>query len=185
MRKINAITPKTTILFWCMLFFAQLGFAQTTLSFKNAVQYGSQENNLSVMISTDFNGKYDLENVQKATWKDVTEKFHLASDKSFIASGDLDMSPWIKPGQQVYLAFRYLGQASPKPTQRSWVISKISLTSDGVDHRIPTERFTIVDAPENLEGATWMKSAVALRFRSNLSKIKSESWAIVPITEAK
>ncbi|MBD1422812.1 DUF5017 domain-containing protein [Sphingobacterium chuzhouense] len=184
MRKVSFINPTTITLVWCILFFAHASFAQT-LSFSNAVQYGSQENNLSILVSTDFNGHYDMENIGKATWNDLTEEFHLATDKKFVKSGEADLSSWTTPGKPIYIAFRYLGQESAKPTQRSWIISNVSVNDGQTDNRIPTQKFSIIDVLENKEGTTWLKSDIALRFRSNLSKIKSESWAIVRIVDGK
>lgn len=184
MKKANFINPKTITLVCSMLFVMHVSFAQT-LSFSNAVQYGSQENNLSILVSTDFDGNYDMENIGKATWNDLTKEFQLATDKKFVKSGEVDLSSWATPRKPVYIAFRYIGQESAKPTQRSWIISKVSVNDGHADNRIPTQQFTIVDAAENKEGATWLKSDIALRFRSNLSKIKSESWAIVRIVDGK
>lgn len=184
MKKVNFINPKTMTFVCYMLFFMHVSFAQTLL-FSNAVQYGSQENNLSILVSTDFDGRYDMENIGKATWNDLTEEFHLATDKNFVKSGEVDLSSWATTGKPVYVAFRYLGQESPKPTQRSWVISKVFLNDGQRKNRIPTQQFTVVDAAENKEGTTWIKSDIALRFRANLSKIKSESWAIVRIVDGK
>lgn len=175
MKKINFISTKTLATLLCSLCFIQMSVAQTILSFKSSVQYGTQENNLSVVISTDFNGDYAMENVKAASWTDITKEFNLASDKESVEAGKVDISKWTKPGQPVYIAFKYLGQKSSKPTQRSWGISDVSV--DGKN--IPIRTFTIVNAADNHEGATWVQSSTWMRFRSNLSKIQSESWAIV------
>src|SRR5690606_29211857 len=41
-----------------------------TASFSSHVAYGTHPDLLSVWVSTDFNGKYTIEDVHAATWKD-------------------------------------------------------------------------------------------------------------------
>ena len=62
------------------------------LSFRNAVNDGSQKDQLSILISTDFDGNYEnLESVKSANWINITESFNLAQSSSFISSGNLDI----------------------------------------------------------------------------------------------
>src|SRR5690606_2158189 len=99
MKKANFINPKTITLVCSMLFVMHVSFAHT-LSFSNAVQYGSQENNHSILVSTDFDGNYDIENIGKSAWNDLTKEYQLATDKKFIETGEVDLSSWaitIKP----------------------------------------------------------------------------------------
>ncbi|TQD38490.1 DUF5689 domain-containing protein [Haloflavibacter putidus] len=65
---------------------------------------------LTVLVSSDFNGDVDA-----ATWTDVTAQATIASGDengygSFIPSGDIDISSFV--GQDVYIAFKYLGSAN-------------------------------------------------------------------------
>lgn len=154
-----------------------------SVSFKTNVQYGSQSNNLSVLVSSDFNGDYSLESIKSATWEDLTKKVKLATDKEPTKSGEIDLSKNKTTDKPLYIAFKYIGQASAKPTQRGWGISDFSFTYNGETKTIPIKDFTIIDSKENHEGATWIKGADLMRFRSNQSVIASESWAIVKITE--
>jgi len=48
-------------------------------SFTSVAPTGAQQNSLSIMASTDFNGIYDKENVQAATWIDITNRYALNS----------------------------------------------------------------------------------------------------------
>jgi len=156
---------------------------KTTLSFNTSVQYGSQSNNLSVLISTDFNGDYSLESIKSATWEDITKKIKLATDKIPAESGEIDLAKNLVVGKPLYLAFKYNGQASTKPSQRGWGISNVTINYKGETKTLPIKDFKIVDNKENHEGATWIKGADMMRFRSNQSVKASESWAIVKIGE--
>ncbi|NGF57915.1 DUF5017 domain-containing protein [Parapedobacter sp. SGR-10] len=156
---------------------------KTTLSFDTSVQYGKQSNNLSVLVSSDFNGDYSLESVNAATWEDVTKKVKLATDKVPVGSGNIDLSQKMKAGKPLYIAFKYIGQASAKPSQRGWGVSNVTLTQKGETKTVAIGDFTIVDNKENHEGATWIKGKDLMRFRSNQSVKASESWAIAKIVE--
>lgn len=156
---------------------------KTTISFNTSVQYGSQSNNLSVLISSDFNGNYSLESIKSATWEDVTKKIKLATDKVLTESGDIDLLKNLVSGKPLYIAFKYNGQASAKPSQRGWGISNITINHKGETKTLSIKDFKIVDNKENHEGATWIKGTDMIRFRSNQSTKVSESWAIMKIVE--
>ncbi|WP_188231446.1 DUF5017 domain-containing protein [Aestuariibaculum sediminum] len=68
-------------------------------------------NQLSVLMSTDFNGSYDYNSVKISTWTDITEQFYISpfinGDEEFHASGVANLSEFIKSYQSVYLAFKY------------------------------------------------------------------------------
>lgn len=70
---------------------------------------GRQSNQLAVMASTDFNGQYDMENIRKATWTDITSRFVINSTTAaFVASGVKDISDLITdPAKPLYIAFKY------------------------------------------------------------------------------
>ena len=156
---------------------------KTAVSFNTSVQYGSQSNNLSVLVSSDFNGDYSLESIKSATWEDVTKKVKLATDKVPAESGEIDLSKSKAAGKPLYIAFKYIGQASAKPSQRGWGISNVTFSHKGETKTLPIKDFKIIDSKENHEGATWIKGADIMRFRSNQSVKASESWAIAKIAE--
>src|SRR5690606_17878847 len=78
------------------------------LSFRTAVELGTQSNQLSVLVSTDFNGDYsNLSSVQNATWTDITGRFSLATNANFRNSSVQSIKDLFVDGRPVYLAFRY------------------------------------------------------------------------------
>lgn len=80
------------------------------LSFRNAVEDGSQEDQLSILISSSFDGDTgSLADVKSATWIDVTDSLDLADSSDFIESGNLDISQYTDNGNTpVYIAFKYV-----------------------------------------------------------------------------
>lgn len=84
---------------------------------------------VTVLISTDFNGVYDYENVTKATWTDVTSKYTFGpfgvfsgTSPAWTASTVQNILSFTKPGKPYYIAFKYYAPAYPTGTvpSRNW-----------------------------------------------------------------
>lgn len=69
-----------------------------------------QNNQLKVMASTNFNGKYDFASVKAATWTDVTNRFTInATTVTPVSSGATDISDlFTDPAKPIYIAFQYV-----------------------------------------------------------------------------
>jgi hypothetical protein len=124
------------------------------LEFQSAVSGGAQTNQLSVMVSTDFDGNYDdFNSVKKAAWTNLTSQFLLGTNTTFRASGTKEITNLVVPGKPIYIAFKYV----TKPQQangvvRQWWIQsflvKSKATFNGVPVTITNQRaagFKIVD----------------------------------------
>lgn len=153
-------------------------FAQekTILSFSSSVQYGSQKNNIAVLVSSDFNGNYTMEGIKAATWKDVTNKASLASGKEPEESGKVNISKG--DSNPAFVAIRYIGESSAKPTQRAWSIIDLKVLNGNTT---VSPEWKIINDPKNNEGAGWIVGSKKVSFRSNQSLIRNESWAITPV----
>ncbi|MNE97299.1 hypothetical protein D3C80_1956210 [compost metagenome] len=64
---------------------------KNNLSFSTQVMFGAQKNNLTIVVSTDFNGDYTMEGINKATWTDITKMFELADSKEWKKSGKVSL----------------------------------------------------------------------------------------------
>ena len=79
-----------------------------TMSFMSAVDKGTQANQLSVWASIDFDGNYqNLESIHQANWIDITSRFALASNNTFLASGEKSITDIYEPGKPIYIAYKY------------------------------------------------------------------------------
>lgn len=98
------------------------------LSFRSAVKEGSQEDQLSVFISTDFDGDTSsIQSVKSANWVDITDSFDLAESEDFIASGDLDISQYTETNP-VYIAFKYITKPQMiNGDARLWLIENFKI----------------------------------------------------------
>ncbi|MCH5719493.1 DUF5017 domain-containing protein [Niabella hibiscisoli] len=103
------------------------------LNFKSYAQYGPSpvdQSTLKLLVSTDFNGKYDSANVLAATWEDITSKAILSSGQDQTSSGNIDLNEFAARNKNMALAFRYkTAVVKPESAQNRWVIRSFDLKS--------------------------------------------------------
>jgi hypothetical protein len=159
-------------------------------SFSTTVDNGTQDNQLSVLASTDFNGTYDITNIKAANWTDITNRYvlNVRGASASLPSGTKDIKDLLVEGRMLYYAFRY----SCKPqtangANSTWRIRAFSLQSEtdlgttslatlaNADWKLINDG-TIIDPNR---GAV-IESSGAIRFNGNhLNKeVQTESWAI-------
>lgn len=100
------------------------------VKFNTYQQFGNR-NNLSVLVSNDFNGTYDTTNVKKATWTDITSRATLSSGADQTQSGTLDMSEFTNGNKSVTLAFRYI--TTTIQSQNRWVVRTFNADNQAAD----------------------------------------------------
>ncbi len=92
--------------------------------------------NLSVLVSTDFNGNYNAAGVQSATWTDITSRAILpAAVNTNTASGIINLSDLKVDQKPIYVAFRYVSQSPATLKQRQWTISGFQFNTQFPDGR--------------------------------------------------
>lgn len=94
-------------------------------------QYGTQENSLHVLASTDFNGVID-QNIGSANWTDITSSVTLSTGSNNTPSGIISLKEF-DSDKPLYLAFKFTGEVSS--TQRTWTIKDFSVQNvlkDGI-----------------------------------------------------
>lgn len=109
-----------------------------TVQFTSLAGAGTQNNNLSVMVSTDFNGTYDTTNIAKATWSDITSRAVLSSNATSGAgastsSGAVNITDFGNVNNKpVYFAYHYVAPSNTlKP--RQWTISTFTVVNTLAD----------------------------------------------------
>ncbi len=79
-------------------------------------------NQLAVLVSTDFSGKYEEADIAAATWTDISSSFTLSpvvTHDNFLAAGTVDLRSYAVEGKPLFIAFRYL--TPPQTTARRHV----------------------------------------------------------------
>ncbi|MBK0384162.1 DUF5017 domain-containing protein [Pedobacter sp. SD-b] len=95
-----------------------------TLEFTSYKQYGTQENTLNLLASTNFGGVYTDSAIRVATWTDITNSANLSTGTDNTPSGPIDLSAF-KGDKPVFIAFKYNGTTGS--TQRTWTIKNLSI----------------------------------------------------------
>lgn len=98
------------------------GDCDVFLDFKTLVRANGAGvyDNLRVLVSTDFNGVYDKQAVEAATWTDLTEHFRLSNGTDNYPSGQLKLNDYVGKGN-FFLAFRYIGKGN------QWIVRTADL----------------------------------------------------------
>ncbi|GAB1463004.1 DUF5017 domain-containing protein [Pedobacter sp.] len=159
------------------------------LSFNSAKAIGAQANQLSVLVSNDFNGDYSSLNVIKnATWTDVSSRFTLATNATATPSGVADLSDFKVAGKPIYIAYKYL----TKPQNinglgTTWTITGFSLlaeTSIGNQNIADmfNSGFRIIDPYKDTTPAQSSITTTRFTFLSNLYDAtidpETEHWGV-------
>lgn len=103
--------------------------------FRSFVRYGTIARNIRVLVSTDFSGIYDMENIAAATWMDMTDRFILSEGLDNVDSGVLDINSFITDengsldsDDDIYIAFHYVDYTDEDRTiQNEWIIRSSDL----------------------------------------------------------
>lgn len=139
-------------------------------------------NNLSVLISTDFNGKYDAASVTSATWTNITSRTTLATGTATVASRVVNLNDLKVADKPMYVAFRYTS-ATPTLKQRQWTISAFQFRAKFPDNTQYTHGANNADAvftPVNVAGdsATWVAGTTLTHIGLNANYPEDEDWAV-------
>lgn len=161
------------------------------LNIETQVLYGLQTNNLKLMVSTDFNGKYTKEDVETASWTDVSSRLTwcvaaagavgVRTVSEYASIKDL-----VKPGLPLYFGFKYTGLKSTSTVaqQRTWRVYQFNVQNKFSE----TEAIPVTNrANAGWNSVTTTASAKGLWFFTNADMIyynpesnleEVERWAI-------
>ena len=151
------------------------------MQFTSYFQASTQPNTLRLLVSQDFTGTYDAENLLKATWTDITSRATLSTGTDNTPSGVVDLSDLQTPDVPIYIAFKYA--ASKASAQPTWTIKNLA-----VDNKLPDGSSVSIANTANLTwGAinmlnpakVWTYSTTQLQFVTSAAGIDdNEDWLI-------
>lgn len=88
------------------------------LEFRTERRSGNQENQFSLHISTDFNGVFEINNIENEThWTPITDRFVLAEKDAFSDYMSVNVTDLVVDGKPFYLGWKYV--AKPAATHQS------------------------------------------------------------------
>jgi hypothetical protein len=103
------------------------------VKFNTYQQFGIR-NNMTVLVSNDFNGIYDTTNLKKATWTDITGRVALSQGADQVPSGSIDLSEFIVDNKAATIAFRYI--TTPGMIANRWVVRTFNADNQAPDGAI-------------------------------------------------
>lgn len=153
------------------------------VNFSTYVRYGEIYQNLQFLVSNDFNGIYDVENVGAANWIDLSDKFTFSSGADRVPSGEASLKEYAgdDPNAQIYVAFRY--RDNEKPRQNNWIIRAITLdliSPEGVRNSLAamsSMSWQVVDFKN--PAVTWnIKSSSQILIDGGANQPENDDWVI-------
>ena len=102
------------------------------MQFTSYRQYGPQNNTIHLLASTNFNGNYDVPNVQSATWTDITSRATFSTGTNNTPSGVVDLSDLSTNGAPIYIAFKYTA-IDTTVSQPTWTINNLVINNKQAD----------------------------------------------------
>ncbi|MES3019866.1 MAG: DUF5017 domain-containing protein [Bacteroidota bacterium] len=167
-----------------------LGVGALLSSFSTTLDNGTQDNQLSVMVSSDFSGTYDITNIRAATWADITGRYVLNTRgaSASLPSGTKDIKDLLVEGKPLYYGFRYICKPqTPFGVNSTWRIRAFSLQSQNELGTVALATLTTADWKLINDGAivdagrgAAIESSGNVRFNGNhlTKEVLTESWAI-------
>lgn len=160
------------------------------VNFNSWVRYGDIYHNLKFLVSSDFSGVYDKENVEAATWIDLSDKFRFSVGDDQTPSGEVNLKEYIGAAEdaKLFVAFRY--EDEEKAQQNNWIIRSITLdcvSAEGVRSNLatmPTMGWKVVDF-ENT-AVTWNTSSTSqIQINGGNNQPKNVDWIISQAFDAR
>lgn len=160
---------------------------ELAVSFNTAVRFGSQQNQFSVLASTDFSGNYTVEDVNAATWTDISSRYIFGTDATYVPTS-ANLSDLIVDGKPIYIAFKFT--TLPQTANgggRNWFVQNFEAnakTSIGdvqlADYR--SAGFTLVLDGAIIDPSRSAISSTTITFRANNTtagrELTTYFWAI-------
>ncbi|MFD2164017.1 DUF5017 domain-containing protein [Paradesertivirga mongoliensis] len=159
------------------------------LSFSSAtVASIKQANQLAVLVSSDFDGKYAIANIKAATWVDITNRFELATNATVKPSTEVDIMDLAVAGKPLYLAFRYITKPQTEfLAANDWNITAVLVKSKFDDGEVTLmdygsgSNFSVFSYGNKQEGRS-LVNATTIQFKGNataeLKEEYTEDWGI-------
>jgi hypothetical protein len=153
------------------------------VKFSTYRQNGTQENTIQLLVSKNFNGKFDSD-IGKATWTDITARAVLSTDLDNTASGDIDLSDFIADNKTLFFAFKYTGLQTSTGPQRTWTIKNFQLStvlangsSITTISTIPAAGWTAVSVKN--DDQKWTQNATQLQIVGGAANAaENEDWIV-------
>ena len=93
------------------------------------VPANTQTGTLSLLVSKDFANMLNAEDIQKATWVDLSSRVTFSTGTNNTASGVVDLSDQLTGNATVNIAFRYTAAKNATIAQPKWTINNVTVNN--------------------------------------------------------
>ena len=152
------------------------------VDFKSFASWGEPYDNLQFMVSNNFNGVYDKENVSAATWIDLSDQLTFSGGADQVPSGVINLKSYAGEDNDVllYVAFRYTD--TQKARQNRWVIRSINvdkISPEGIKNNMGVMSTMAWKAVDFLNpNAVWTITTAQLLMAGGNNQPDNEDWVI-------
>lgn len=139
--------------------------------------------NFRILISSDFNGIYDAENLTSATWTDVTDRFELPTATSTnTPSGAINLKECAGDDNDAlfYIAFRYF-DIDKTPVRNRWVVRSMNIkkvSPEGVETLLADIKTAGWQNVIVSGTSKWTLPGTQLLAAGNVSTSDKDFWAV-------
>lgn len=158
-----------------------------TMSFNSSTWYGTRQNQLTLFVSTDFNGNYtSINDVKAATWTPITNRAVLGTSSTYVPSGNISLDDLVVDGKPMYILFKYIDDPSLPGTPNNCLIQNFKVNSEtvlGVEQVIGLTGWKLIyEGPKDPARSSISTATITLR-NNNPPGDYTVDWCIsAPIT---
>lgn len=163
-----------------------LSDSELYLSFSTRVLFGTQADQLRVMASSDFSGVYNITEIKKASWTDITNQFELAEGETVTSSGGVMISDQVIIDKPLYIAFKQVTRnQNVSGRTRTWYVTNFMLNRQaqlGTELSLSDQAGAgfLISSFGNKEAGRSTVTSTQLMLRGNATDLVSETedWAV-------
>ncbi|MFD1631126.1 DUF5017 domain-containing protein [Pseudopedobacter beijingensis] len=158
------------------------------LSFTSTMGNGTQQDQLDVFISDEFDGDYSIDNIRNMKWwTRITDDFTLANSLTNTPSTEVDLLNRINPKKPLYVAFRYITKdQSVYGGQNNWNIYNVLINTKLEQYVLPVLKYSTsvfgMYSYGNKQAGRSSLSSSGILFKGNSSSSLqteyTEDWAV-------
>jgi hypothetical protein len=155
-----------------------------SLSFTSSVSLGAQQNQFTVLASSNFNGKYHIDDIKAATWTDITNRFSLATSATYISSGVKGINDLVVEGKPLYIVFKYIMDPLKVGAGRTWGVRAFSMVSEteigpvSLADQVTGWSLHYFGPKEEVGRSSIAATTITLRANANPPAVYTEDWCI-------
>jgi hypothetical protein len=153
--------------------------------------YNGPNGEISILASTDFNGKYNIDDIKAATWEPISNRFTFPTTfGAYFPAGNPNISDLMVDGKPLYVVIRYIELPTTVSVRNNWLFQQLKISTTtvlGSETLLDQTGFQIITTANKNAGRSTIAASgtVTLRGNNTGTRVLTEDWCISgPITSA-